>query len=183
MELNSGCYKIRHTFIPFDHKATVDYDVELFAVALNSNRMVNRQDDLVFCRQPNNESKSLMHVGDCISGCPECGSDSVWVYLNRMPADVCSVIVLSHLYDAEALRLDFSQGSHTLDLLLLEDEDFDCAGKLKTQYRINDNFQKCDFIKLCVFERTENGWSFSIPDNSRLETPIESYFQSIGIHI
>lgn len=179
MELNSGCYKIRHTFIPFDRKSRVDYDADIFAAALNSNRMVNRQDDLVFFNQLVNESKSLMLFGDCISGCPECGSASVQVHLDRMPSDVSSVIVLSRLYDAEARRIDFSQGSHTLDLLRLEGND--CAGTLEEQYQIRNYFKNCDLIELCVFERTENGWSFSVPENARIETSLGPYLRSIGL--
>lgn len=181
--LNTEHIKITHNFIVSSEKrANADYDADTFCLPLDANGLVKDDGDIVFYNNPYTSNKAIYHFGDCLSGCLECGSDSLGIDLSSVPGEYRVLLILSHLYQALERGIAFNDGQSEVCIKRI-DQPMQCDGDTILTHFLKPCLRLSDTIELCRFVRIGNKWEIVFPENTSVEVGFEEYLKSFDATI
>lgn len=173
--------KITHNFFVFPDKyKNADYDADIFCLPLNAVGMVECDDEVVFFNNLSNRNKSICLYGDCLSGCVDCGAGSLAVDFSSVPNEVETLLILSHLYQAQEHGINFYDGVSEVVLTRLN-QPMECHGETILSQTLSSNLDGSDTIELCRFIRIGDEWEVVFPNNIRITLSFEEYLKLFGV--
>lgn len=179
--IQAKCIKITHFFeVPFEKSKTADYDADIFCLALKDDGRIEANEDMVFYNNYFNENKSITLYGDCISCCPNCGSDSVSIDLARINQQYQTILVLSHLYQAYQRGESFDDGHNEVRIQELPTP-HECVGEDLINHVYPSIRGSADTLELCRLVRRDNDWEIIFPDLPEIKMGFEDYLISHGV--
>lgn len=184
MRIPKAAYiKITHHFlVPQDKYKYADYDADMFCLPLNTVGVIESDNEVVFFNNQSNKNKSICLYGDCLSGCVDCGTDSLGVDLSSVPDEEKTLLFLSHLYQAHERRISFCDGVSEVVLTRLE-QPMECHGEAILSQTLGSSSDGSDIIELCRFIRIGDEWEVIFPSNTRITLSFEEYLKSFGVKL
>ena len=150
--------------------ATMDADLSLFT--LNANNQVRGSDDFIYFGNLKNNSGSVVHHGDNLTGEGEGDDEVISVNLEALDPGVTCVAVYLNIYQSA------QKGQSLADIdnahIRIVDED---SGKEISRYDINEDLSG-DTLYFGELNRTEDGWTFTAKGETRtanLSTIVSEY--------
>lgn len=173
--------KITHNFfVPRDKYKHADYDADMFCLPLNAVGVIESGDEVVFFNNLSNKNKSICLYGDCLSGCVDCGEASVGVDLSSVPDENKTLLVLSHLYQAQEREISFCNGVSEVVITRLN-QPMECHGETIITQPLASCLHISDTIELCRLIRMGHEWKAIFPDSIRVEVSFKEYLKSFGV--
>ena len=173
--------KVTHNFVvPPDKYEHADYDADIFCLPLKAVGIVESKDELVFYNNLFNKNKSIGLYRDCISGCGDCGTDSLCVDLSNIPDEEKTILVLSHLYKAHERGISFLDGVSEVVFTELE-QPMKCHGKTIMSQSLSPKASGSDTIELCRLIRNGHEWEVVFSNDSMAEPDFPKYLGSFGV--
>lgn len=100
-----------HVGLGWDPRATdgAEFDLDASAFLVAASGKVRSEADFVFYNQLKSVCGSVEHTGDNRSGVGDGDDEVVYVYLDRVPADVAKIVFTVTIHEADARKQNFGQ--------------------------------------------------------------------------
>lgn len=187
--LKTDYIKLTYDFIEPPYKlGNADYDVDMFCLPLKDDGLIASDDELIFYNNFSNKNKSICLSVDCISGCVDCGTDSLLVNLSEVPVNEETLLVILHLYQAHERKISFTDGESKVSVRKMDHTmehrcQFHSCGDTIISYYIDTNAESLDTIELCRLIRAGNDWGIVFPNNAKVEVSFTEYLRSFGVTV
>ncbi len=112
-----------------DRAAAIDGDLMVFL--LNSEGKIPRRYDVIFYNLLEHRSGSVVHLGDDKRQQP--GRESVWIDLDKLPAEITGVVFLLSIFEAEE-KQQHLDSLKSISVSIIDDE----TGKLHYQTSLTE---------------------------------------------
>lgn len=135
-----------------------NFDLDASALLLNTRGLVNDPQDVIFYNQPDT-SRGVMSMGDNRVGSNQNVGDeddeTIMVELDRVPANVDSILFIVTIHEAQARRQNFGMVKNAYIRVIDEDtQNEEC------RYKLAENFSMQTACEIAKLQRTANGWEF-----------------------
>ena len=132
-------------------------DLDAFCIEL-TNEPAKKQ-NVVFFNNELNQSRSIQHLGDSLTGEESDGGDDeiIRIDLSSVPLDVRALLIGVHIYSGLAKRQNFAMINNTFIRLC------DTTGRieyLKYAGKFKQDFGNCTCVLFAVLVRQKDGWMF-----------------------
>jgi stress response protein SCP2 len=153
----------------------MDIDCDAFAIMLAANGKVlnaplrDIKQCTVFYNNLSDPSKSIVHQGDNLTGAGEGDDEQIFVDLNRVPADVFSIVFAVNIYEA------FNRNQHFGMLRNAFIRVVDAkSGRELCRFDLNENYNNETALIAGALRRTDAGWEFVTDgSHSRVKSLVE----------
>lgn len=85
------------------------FDLDASAFLLNANGKMRSQADLVYFNHLSSACGSVVHSGDNLTGQGDGDDETIFVELDKVPADVNEILAVVNIYDAKNRKQNFGQ--------------------------------------------------------------------------
>jgi tellurium resistance protein TerD len=112
-----------HVGLGWDPRVTdgVEFDLDASAFLVTASGRVRSDADFVFYNQLKSTDGSVEHTGDNRTGEGEGDDEVLYVYLDKVPADVAKIAFTVTIHDADARRQNFGQVGNAFIRLVNKD--------------------------------------------------------------
>lgn len=174
--------KITHIFDkPRRMFSNVNYEPDIYCLPLNADGMIENIYDMSFFSNISNKNNSVYLFGDCLSGCPDCGTASAGINLPEVPADIKTIRVLSHMYKGKEQGISFNDGVSEVSIRRLDTSSRCLGGTILSIFKGSD-FDGSDTIELCRLIRMGDDWGAAFLNKVEYNGNFTDYINSFLIN-
>ena len=145
-----------------------NYDLDAIALLLNSKRVLNDNQDVIFYNQPNT-NRGVWAEGDNRVGsyAPSDDEDeeTIRVELNSVPPVTQEILFIVNIFECVERHQNFGQVKNAY-IRVFDDE----TGEELCRYDITENFSLETTVEVAKLIRTRNGWEFKAIGEGTKET-------------
>jgi tellurium resistance protein TerD len=112
-----------HVGLGWDPRATdgAEFDLDASAFLVDASGKVRGDTDFIFYNQLKSSCGSVEHTGDNRSGVGEGDDEVIYVYLDRVPADIAKIVFTVTIHEADTRKQNFGQVGNAYIRLLNKD--------------------------------------------------------------
>ncbi|MFD1009400.1 MULTISPECIES: TerD family protein [Oceanisphaera] len=104
-----------------------DYDLDASAFLIGADGKVRSDSDFVFYGKLKSDDGSIEHTGDNLTGEGDGDDESLYVFMDKVSADVSKVVFTVTIHDAESRKQSFGQVSGAFIRLVNKDTNVEVA--------------------------------------------------------
>ena len=132
-----------------------DFDLDASAFLIGSSGKVRSDHDFIFYGKLKSDDGSIEHTGDNRTGEGDGDDESLYVFLDKIPADVEKVVFTVTIHDAVALGQAFGQVSGAFIRLVNKDTNAEVA-----RYDLSEDASTETAMNFGELYRHNNEWKF-----------------------
>lgn len=157
----------------FDPKPQ-DIDCDAFAILLGyDGKLLNHADDLDQCTVFFNNlvwpGGAIRHMGDNLTGAGDGDDEQIFVDLQRVPYEICSIVFAVNIYEA----LNRNQHFGMIRNAFIRVVDYERNIEL-CRFNLNENYNNKTALIAGALMRTDNDWEFLAAGNAaRVESLVD----------
>lgn len=133
-----------------------DFDLDAAAFLVGENGKVHTQNDFVFYGNLEHPSKSVIHMGDNLTGEGEGDDEQVQVDLTKVPAETAKIVFTVTIYDSEVRKQNFGQVSNAFIRIVNEDKNEEVI-----RYDLGEDFSIETAVVVGELYRHGGEWKFN----------------------
>lgn len=146
------------------------HDIDLFAIVVNRNGKITRDEDIVFYNHWSDPAHIVYFSDDHDDWCED-EDDSIYINLNNAAIDVEKIVIFANLHDATCRRQNFSQ----LTAFYMHTS----FGTEKDDPIVFNDLPPTTVMLLCEIKRNGNGWTLA-PSGKGYPSDLISFFKEYG---
>ena len=130
-------------------------DCDAFALLLKNGKLTGKE-DIVYFGNLTHKSRSVMHMGDNLTGEGEGDDEQIMIDLSKVPANIERIAFTVTIYDAEARRQNFGQVSNSYIRLVDESNEMELI-----HYDLGEDFSIETAVVVGELYRHNGEWKFN----------------------
>ena len=130
-------------------------DCDAFALLLKNGKLTGKE-DIVYFGNLTHKSRSVMHMGDNLTGEGEGDDEQIMIDLLKIPANIERIAFTVTIYDAEARRQNFGQVSNSYIRLVDESNEVELI-----HYDLGEDFSIETAVVVGELYRHNGEWKFN----------------------
>ena len=130
-------------------------DCDAFALLLKNGKLTGKE-DIVYFGNLTHKSRSVMHMGDNLTGEGEGDDEQIMIDLSKVPVNIERIAFTVTIYDAEARRQNFGQVSNSYIRLVDESNEMELI-----HYDLGEDFSIETAVVVGELYRHNGEWKFN----------------------
>ncbi len=147
-----------HVGLGWDPRATdgTDFDLDASAFLVGESGKVRGDTDFIFYNQLKSACSSVEHTGDNRSGAGDGDDEVVYVYLDKVPADVAKIVFAVTIHEADARKQNFGQVGNAFIRLVNKD-----TGVEVVRFDLGEDYSTETAMVFAELYRSAGEWKFN----------------------
>ncbi len=147
-----------HVGLGWDPRATdgAEFDLDASAFMVAASGKVRGDADFIFYNQLKSPCGSVEHTGDNRSGAGEGDDEVIYVYLDRVPADIAKIVFTVTIHEADIRKQNFGQVGNAYIRLVNKD-----TGAEVVRFDLGEEYSTETAMVFAELYRSGAEWKFN----------------------
>lgn len=142
------------------YEGQYDFDLDASVFLLNSNGMLQRDEDFIFYNNLESRNGAVVHTGDNRTGDGDGDDEAIMIDFSKMPDDIKRISIVVTIHDADARRQNFGQVSNAYIRIVKMEDEFDDVGEHVLKFDLEEEFSVETALVVAEIYEKNGEWKF-----------------------